>query len=88
LLVWDTFTQNEGNFKLRNRVNHTTNSKVRMFASQSKLNLYASEGGADAQYSVELEKGINYQISSSLTPGDLNQIDFTIYDSDGLNMRT
>ena len=87
LLVWDTFTQNEGNFKLRNRVNHTVDSKVRMFASESKLNLYASEGGADAQYSVELEKGVNYQISSSLTPGDFNQIDFTIYDTDGLNMR-
>ena len=88
LLVWDTFTQNEGNFKLRNRVNHTVDSKVRLFASESKLNLYASEGGADAQYSVELEKGINYQISSSLTPGDFNQIDFTIYDTDGLHMRT
>lgn len=87
LLVWDTFTQNEGNFKLRNRVNHTVDSKVRMFASESKLNLYASEGGADAQYSVELEKGVNYQISSSLTPGDFNQIDFTIYDTDGLHMR-
>ena len=87
LLVWDTFTQNEGNFKLRNRVNHTVDSTVRMFASESKLNLYASEGGADAQYSVELEKGVNYQISSSLTPGDFNQIDFTIYDTDGLNMR-
>jgi len=88
LIVWDTFTQNEGNFKLRNRVNHTEDSNVRMFASESKLNLYASEGGADAQYSVELLKGINYQISSSITPGDFNQIDFTIYDSDGLNMRT
>ena len=87
LLVWDTFTQNEGNFKLRNRVNHTVDSKVRLFASESKLNLYASEGGADAQYSVELEKGVNYQISSSLTPGDFNQIDFTIYDTDGLHMR-
>ncbi len=87
LIVWDTFTQNEGNFKLRNRVNHTVDSNVRMFASESKLNLYASEGGADAQYSIELQKDINYQISSSITPGDFNQIDFTIYDTDGLHMR-
>lgn len=84
LIVWDTFTQNEGNFKLRNRVNHTTNANIRMFASQSKLNLYAKEGGADAQYSVELQSGLNYQLSSSLTPGDFNSIDFQIYDSDGL----
>jgi len=88
LIIWDTFTQNEGNFKLRNRVNHTVDSKVRMFASESKLNLYASEGGADAQYSIELQKGVNYQISSSLIPGDFSEIDFTIYDADGLNMTT
>tara|TARA_R110000764_G_scaffold27854_3_gene65654 strand:+ start:622 stop:2637 length:2016 start_codon:yes stop_codon:yes gene_type:complete len=88
LIIWDTFTQNQGNFKLRNRVNHTVDSNVRMFASESKLNLYASEGGADAQYSIELQAGVNYQISSSLTPGDFSQIDFTIYDADGLNMRT
>ena len=88
LIIWDTFTQNQGNFLLRNRVNHTVDSNVRMFASESKLNLYASEGGADAQYSIELQAGVNYQISSSLTPGDFSQIDFTIYDADGLNMRT
>ena len=88
LIQWETFTQNEGDFKLRNRVNHTTNSNVRMFASQSKLNLYANDGGADAQYSVELQSGLNYQISSSITPGDFNSIDFQVYDSDGLPMRT
>mgnify|MGYP001359908634 CR=1 FL=1 len=88
LIVWDTFTQNEGNFKLRNKVNHTIKSEIRMFASESKLNLYAKEGGADAQYSVELKAGVNYQLSSSITPGDFSEIDFTIYDADGLNMRT
>ena len=88
LIVWDTFTQNEGNFKLRNRVNHSIDANIRMFASESKLNLYAKEGGADAQYSIELQKGVNYQLSSSITPGDFSQIDFTIYDADGLNMRT
>ena len=87
LVVWDTFTQNEGNFKLRNRVNHSIDANIRMFASESKLNLYAKEGGADAQYSIELQKGVNYQLSSSITPGDFSQIDFTIYDADGLNMR-
>ena len=46
LVVWETFTQNEGNFKLRNRVNETTTNSVRMFASESKLNLYKDEGGA------------------------------------------
>lgn len=88
LLKWETFTQNEGDFKLRNRVNHTTDSNVRMFASESKLNLYANDGGADAQHSIELESGVNYQISSSITPGDFNSIDFQIYDADGLPLRT
>ena len=88
LIKWETFTQNEGDFKLRNRVNETTTNSVRMFASQSKLNLYADEGGADAQFSVELESGVNYQISSSLEPNDFNSIDFTIYDTDGLPLRT
>ena len=88
LVVWETFTQNEGDFKLRNRVNETTTNSVRMFASESKLNLYADEGGADAQYSIELQSGVNYQISSSIEPGSFNQIDFTIYDTDGLKLRT
>jgi len=88
LLQWETFTQNEGDFKLRNRVNHTTDSNVRMFASQSKLNLYANDGGADAQYSVELQAGLNYQISSSIGRGDFSSIDFQLYDSDGLPLRT
>ena len=59
-----------------------------MFASESKLNLYADEGGADAQYSIELESGVNYQISSSIGTGNFNQIDFTIYDTAGLPLRT
>ena len=59
-----------------------------MFTSESKLNLYANDGGADAQHSIELESGVNYQISSSITPGDFNSIDFQIYDADGLPLRT
>ena len=55
LIKWETFTQNEGDFKLRNRVNEEITSKVRMFASESKLNLYATDGGADAQISVPLQ---------------------------------
>ena len=88
LLKWETFTQNEGDFKLRNRVNHTTDSNVRMFASESKLNLYANDGGADAQHSIELESGVNYQISASIGTGNFNSIDFQIYDADGLPLRT
>ena len=70
-----------GDFKLRNRVNHTTDSNVRMSASESKLNLYANDGGADAQHSIELESGVNYQISASIGTGNFNSIDFQIYDA-------
>tara|TARA_B100001057_G_scaffold493084_1_gene586859 strand:+ start:3584 stop:5611 length:2028 start_codon:yes stop_codon:yes gene_type:complete len=88
LIVWDTFTQNEGNFKLRNVVKDAFDgtSEVRMFASESKLNLYSHKGGGDAQYSVNLQSGLNYQVSSSITPNDYGAIGFTIYDADGLNM--
>ena len=88
LIVWDTFTQNEGDFKLRNRVNDTLSNSVRMFASESKLNLYADNGGADAQYSVNLQSGLNYQVSASIDKGDFTSIDFTIYDTNGLPLRT
>lgn len=88
LIKWETFTQNEGDFKLRNRVNEEITSKVRMFASESKLNLYATDGGADAQISVSLQSGLNYQLSSSINVGDFNSIDFTLYDTDGLPLRS
>ena len=90
LIAWETFTQNEGNFKLRNVVKERLDgsSEVRMFQSESKLNLYSHKGGADAQYSKKLQSGLHYQISSSISPGDFGEIGFTIYDSDGLNMRT
>lgn len=88
LINWETFTQNEGKFKLRNRVNEEVGSKIRMFASESKLNLYATNGGADAQYSQTLQSGLNYQISASIFPGDFNSIDFTLYDTSGLPIRT
>ena len=88
LVVWDTFTQNEGNFKLRNRVNDSLSNSVRMFASESKLNLYADNGGADAQYSVELQAGLNYQVSASIDKGDFDKIDFLVYDNNGLPLRT
>ena len=84
----ETFTQNEGDFKLRNRVNEEITSKVRMFASESKLNLYATDGGADAQISVPLQAGLNYQLSSSINVGDFNSIDFTLYDTSGLPLRS
>ena len=90
LIVWETFTQNKGNFRLRNVIKDAIDgsSEVRMFQSESKLNLYSHKGGADAQYSQKLQSGLNYQISSSINPGDYGDIGFTIYDSDGLNMRT
>ena len=88
LIAWETFTLNEGNFKLRNRVNETTTNSIRMFASQSKLNLYADEGGADAQFSQTLQAGLNYQLTASISPGDFNSIDFTLYDNNGLPLRT
>ena len=88
LIKWETFTQNEGDFKLRNRVNEEITSKVRMFASESKLNLYATDGGADAQISVPLQAGLNYQLSSSINVGDFNSIDFTLYDTSGLPLRS
>ena len=90
LIAWETFTQNEGSFNLRNVVLDAVDgsSNVRMFQSESKLNLYSHKAGGDAQYSKNLQKGLNYQISSSLTPGDYGDIGFTIYDSDGLQMRT
>jgi cell wall assembly regulator SMI1 len=88
LIVWETFTQNEGNFKLRNRVNDSLTNSVRMFASESKLNLYADDGGADAQYSVNLQAGLQYSVSASITPGNFDKIDFLIYDNNGLPLRT
>ena len=88
LVVWETFTQNEGNFKLRNRVNDSLTNSVRMFASQSLLNLYADDGGADAQYSANLQAGLKYAVSASITPGDFDKIDFLIYDTNGLPLRT
>ena len=88
LINWETFTQNEGKFKLRNRVNEEVGSKIKMFASESKLNLYATNGGADAQYSQTLQSGLNYQISASIFPGDFNSIDFTLYDTSGLPLRS
>jgi len=87
LINWETFTQNEGKFKLRNRVNEEVGSKIKMFASESKLNLYATNGGADAQYSQTLQSGLNYQVSASIFPGDFNSIDFTLYDTSGLPLR-
>ena len=88
LIKWETFTQNEGDFKLRNRVNEEITSKVRMFASESKLNLYATDGGADAQISVPLQAGLNYQLTSSINVGGFNSIDFTLYDTSGLPLRS
>jgi len=88
LINWETFTQNEGKFKLRNRVNEEVGSKIKMFTSESKLNLYATNGGADAQYSQTLQSGLNYQISASIFPGDFNSIDFTLYDTSGLPLRS
>jgi hypothetical protein len=88
LIKWETFTQNEGDFKLRNRVNEEITSNVRMFASESKLNLYATDGGADAQISVPLQSGLNYQLTSSINVGDFDSIEFTLYDTNGLPLRS
>ena len=87
LLRWDTFTPDEGFFELRNVVNETLESNVRMFASESKLNLYARNGGGDASHPVILEKDVTYYISCSINPGDLTSIDFTLYDPNGLKTR-
>lgn len=87
LLVWETFTLNKGGFELRNVVKETLASDVRMFASESKLNLYANNGGGDASYIRTLKSGSTYYVSASLTPGDFDSIDFTIYDPNGLKTR-
>ena len=87
LLVWETFTLNKGGFQLRNVVKETLASDVRMFASESKLNLYANNGGGDASYIRTLKSGSTYYVSASLTPGDFDSIDFTIYDPNGLKTR-
>lgn len=86
-LVWETFTLNQGGFVLRNVVKETPSSQVRMFASQSKLNLYSDDGGGDASYIYNLTSGSTYHISSSISVGDYPSIDFTVYDPNGLKTR-
>lgn len=95
LLVWETFTLNEGEFKLRNVISDVDASEQRLFVSESKLNFYAKQGGGDAHYSVELQKDINYQITASITPNagaesenNFPTASFTIYDTDGVKLRT
>lgn len=87
LIVWETFTQNKGGFVLRNVVKETLDSDVRMFASESKLNLYSNNGGGDASYIADLVSGSTYYISASITPTDFSKIDFTLYDPNGLKTR-
>lgn len=86
-LVWETFTLNQGGFELRNVVKEDSNSSVRMFASQSKLNLYSDDGGGDASYIYNLTSGSTYYISASISVGDYPSIDFTVYDPNGLKTR-
>ena len=95
LLVWETFTLNEGEFKLRNVISDVDASEQRLFVSESKLNFYAKQGGGDAHYSVELQKDISYQITASITPNagaesenNFPTASFTLYDTDGLKLRT
>lgn len=87
LLVWETFTLNQGSFELRNVVKEDSNSSVRMFVSQSKLNLYSDNGGGDASYIINMETDVTYHISASISPGDFSSIDFTLYDPNGLKTR-
>ena len=87
LIVWETFTQNKGEFVLRNVVKETLDADVRMFASESKLNLYSNNGGGDASYIADLTSGSTYYVSASLTPTDFSKIDFTLYDPNGLKTR-
>jgi len=86
-IVWETFTTNKGGFELRNVVKETSDSSVRMFASESKLNLYSDNGGGDASYIVNMTSSLKYIISASITPGDFSSIDFTLYDPNGLKTR-
>src|SRR5210317_2235185 len=75
-------------FQLRNVVKNTNLKLPRMFASQSKLNLYADNiGGGDATYIETLSTDLEYTLSCEVEPGDYPEIGFTIYDPNGLKYR-
>src|SRR6056300_1110801 len=87
-LAYETFAFNEGDFQLRNVVKNTNLKLPRMFASQSKLNLYADNiGGGDATYIETLSTDLEYTLSCEVEPGDYPEIGFTIYDPNGLKYR-
>ena len=88
-LAYETFAFNEGDFQLRNVVKNTNLKLPRMFASQSKLNLYADNiGGGDATYIETLSTDLEYTLSCEVEPGDYPEIGFTIYDPNGLKYRS
>jgi len=87
-LVHETFTVNTGSFLLRNVIKNTGGELPRMFASESKLNLYADNvGGGDATFIKNLSTNLEYSISCEINPGDYPDIGFTIYDPNGLTYR-
>ena len=85
-LRYETFTTGVGRFLLRNVIKNTSEELPRMFASESKLNLYADNlGGGDATYIQNLSTQLEYTMSCEINPGDFPNIGFTIYDPNGLN---
>lgn len=88
-VAWETFALNEGEFKLRNVIKNSNGILPKMFASQSKLNLYSDNiGGGDATYIKYLSSDLEYTLSSEINIGNYPNIDFTIYDVNGIKMRS
>ena len=46
------------------------------------------EGGGVIAIFSKLTPGLNYQLTPSISAGDFNSIDFTLYDNNGLPLRT
>lgn len=88
-LAYETFALNEGGFTLRNVVKNSSDELPRMFASESKLNLYSDNiGGGDATFIKELTTELQYTITCEVDTGNYPEIGFTIYDPNGLKYRS
>jgi hypothetical protein len=88
-VAWETFALNAGNFKLKNVIKNTNAELPRMFASESKLNLYSDNfGGGDATHTQYLSSDLEYTVSSEIELGNYPKIEFTLYDTNGLKLRS
>ena len=89
LTVWETFTLNEGKFKLRNVVNNTNFLPPTMATSESKLYVFSDNvGGGDATYVKSLSSTLEYTLTADIAAGDYPEIGFTIYDTYGIKLRS